>query len=270
MAKKPTTAVAKKGSTDLATTGGADFFGAHAGAGFENVTADDLIVPRLTILQSLSPQLKKSESSYIEGAEVGNICEVGTGAIFPDGILFVPVYYRKDYLEWAPRNSGGGLVAVHSDPSIMEQTTRNDRNQPILPNGNLVNETAQFYGFNLSNNRQRCFIPFTSTQLKKARKWMTLATGERLKRSDGSEFTPPLFYRSYELGTAHESNNQGDWEGWIINPGPAVPDLDMGFDWQAFAQDCVEFRRSLIDGEARGDLSSEDPNDAPATDEGAM
>lgn len=270
MAKKPTTkAVAETKGTALATTGGADFFGAHAGAGFENVTADDLIVPRLTILQSLSPQLKRNDASFIDGASVGDICEVGTGAVFPDGILFVPVYYRKDYLEWAPRNSSGGLIAIHSDPSIMEQTTRNDRNQPILPNGNIVNETAQFYGFNLSNNRQRCFIPFTSTQLKKARKWMTLATGERLKRSDGSEFTPPLFYRSYQLGTANESNNQGDWSGWVINQGPAVPDLEMGFDWQQFAEDCISFRQSLIDGQARGDLSQEEPVEGNSND-GAM
>src|SRR5690554_4094010 len=145
MTKKNELVPAEKGKQEVAVAD--DFFQQNAGAGLDNVTASDMLVPRLTILQSLSPQLKKRDSAYIEGAEVGDICDVGTGQLYKDGIMFLPVYYRKDYLEWAPRSSGGGLVDIHSDPSILDKTTRNDKKQPVLDNGNLIQETAQFFGF---------------------------------------------------------------------------------------------------------------------------
>ena len=234
----------------------ADIFQSHAGEGLENVTARDMLVPRLTILQSLSPQLKQRDAAYIEGAKVGDICDVGTGEVFPDGILFLPVYYRKDFLEWAPRASGEGLVNIHSDPAILDKTTRNEKKQPVLPNGNIISETAQFFGFNMSADRRMCFIPMASTQLKRARKWITLATSEKLRRSDGSEFTAPLFYRCYELNTAEESNNQGDWSGWTLSRGPALPEMEFdGYDWQSIAQQAAEFRLQIMSGEARGDVS---------------
>lgn len=253
MSKKNELALAEKGNTSIAVAD--DFFQQNAGAGLDNVTAADMLVPRLTILQSLSPQLKKRDSAYIEGAEVGDICDVGTGQIFKE-LLFLPVYYRKDYLEWAPRASGGGLVQIHSDAAILDRTTRNERNQPILDNGNLIAETAQFYGFNLSAGRQMCFIPMASTQLKKARKWITLAAGEKLKRGDGSEFVAPLFYRTYQLGVAEESNAQGEWAAWTVERGPALPEMDFdGTPWQAVAEQAAAFRLQVMGGEARGDVS---------------
>lgn len=255
MSKKNELVPADKGnSQEIAVAD--DFFQQQAGAGLDNVTASDMLVPRLTLLQSLSPQLKKKDSAYIDGAEIGDICDVGTGQLFKSSIMFLPVYYRKDYLEWAPRQSGGGLVQIHSDPSVLDQTQRNDRNQPILPNGNLIAETAQFYGFNLSADRQMCFLPMASTQLKKARKWITLAAGEKLKRADGSEFTAPLFYRAYELGSAEESNAQGEWAGWTVNRGPALPEMDFGgTPWQTIAKQAAEFRLQIMAGDAKGDVS---------------
>lgn len=245
-----------------------DDFSAHAGAGMENVGSSDLLVPRLGILQALSPQVKKQKAEYIPGAEEGLIADLGTGELFPDGVWFLPVHYRKDYLEWAPRDSGKGLVAVHSDPAILDRCTRDDRNRPVLPNGNYIAETAQFFGLNLSAGRRMCFIPMTSTQLKKARRWNTLAMGEKLKRADGSEFTAPLFYRTYNLTTAAESNNDGDWSGWVIARGLALPEISQeehGMDWRSIKAEALAFRESLAKGAARADLAEE-----PTSDEGAM
>lgn len=259
-------ATAAESSTALTLASG---FEAFAGHGMENVKASDLLIPRLTILQDLSPQLKKTKAEFIEGAEVGSICDVGTGEIFPEGVLFLPVFYRKDYLEWAPRSSGKGLVAVHPDEKILEQTTRNDKKQPILSNGNYVAETAQWFGLNLSAGRRKCFIPMTSTQLKKSRKWMTLATSERLKRNDGSEFTAPLFYRSYKLTTGAESNGEGEWAGWNITRALTLPEVceAMGFEFAAVMQEAAKFREDLAAGVAKADNSE---GEAAPGNEGAM
>ena len=43
------------------------------GAGQENMTKDDMMIPRITILQQMSPQTMKREGDYVEGAEAGHI-----------------------------------------------------------------------------------------------------------------------------------------------------------------------------------------------------
>jgi len=269
--KKKSTAVAKKKKSTAVTFDDgmvADDFSGNAGAGMENVTASDLLVPRLAILQALSPQISKKRAEYIEGAEVGDICDVGTGQIFDGGVLFLPVFYRKDYLEWAPRASSQGLVNIHSDPAILDETTRNEKKQPILANGNYIAETAQFFGLNLTADSTKCFLPMASTQLKKARKWLTLATGEKLTRADGSTFTPPLFYRAYSLTTAEESNAEGEWVGWKIDRAFTLPELEgEGFNWRALKADCEDFLKTLAKGTVSGDVSSMRPGSSDDDEE---
>lgn len=259
-----------KTSANLPAISG-DGFEEFAGAGLENVGSNDVLIPRLTILQSLSPQLNKKKAEFIDGAEIGTIVDVGTGEMFPNGVLFLPVYYRKDYLEWAPRSSGKGLIAVHTDPEIMKQTKRDDRKKDVLPNGNYIAETAQWFGLNLTADRRKCFIPMASTALKKSRQWMTIATSERLKRADGSEFSPPFFYRGYNLTTGTESNAEGEWANWVINRGPTLPELGepFGFDWKVVKEEAAKFLASLQAGEVRADNSETDLQGAAST-EGAM
>jgi hypothetical protein len=234
----------------------------------ESATGKDLLIPRLGVLQALSPQVQKKKAEYIENAEIGDIADLGMGEVFKEGVLFLPVLFRKQWLEWAPRDTGKGLVAIHDDPSIMDLTTRNERNSPVLANGNLISETAQFFGLNLSAGRRRCYVPMTSTQLKKARKWLTMAMDEKLARPDGSEFTPPMFYRTYLLGTAEESNSQGDWIGWTVKRGATLPEL--GSHWRDTKAAAIEFLDLINAGTARADLSGVEGDGASSSEEGAM
>lgn len=228
-------------------------FEQYAGAGMEKATSRDTIIPRLTILQSLSPQLKRDKGQYIEGAEPGDICDVGTGELMPIPLEVLPVVFDKVWIEWAPRSTGQGLVAIHTTDGIMERTRQNDKKQNVLENGNIVQETAQWYLMNMSAGRRPCFLPFVSTQLKKSRRWMTLAKGERVQRRDGSEFVPPLYYRIYRLATAHESNNQGDWYGWTVERGPSL--IEYTPRWESILKEARELQESIIKGLMTGDTS---------------
>lgn len=271
MAAKKNTLPAKAASSDLAVSAGGDFSD-YAGQGMESVTARDMLVPRLSILQALSPQISKQKAEYIEGAEIGVIADIGLRMLFPGGVVFLPVKYDMQYLEWAPRSSGKGLIDIHPTADILEQTSRDDKKRNVLPNGNYIAETAQWYGINLTAGRQRCFIPMTSTQLKKSRMWMTMATSEKLQRGDGSEFTPPLFYRTYNLGTGPESNSEGEWYGWTIDRGAALPEIAadaFGTAWHNIKDEAVEFYQSLSMGTVKADLR-EMEDVTPSSGEGAM
>lgn len=251
-AKKPSSAVAVKKPGTVAKSAAA-LFAAHKGAGLENVKASDLLVPRIGILQQLSPQLKKNKPEYDADAEEGDIYDVGLHQILGKEITFIPIMYQKVFLEWYPRESGRGLARIHTDDAIMQETTLDDKNRPTLENGNYVAETAQFYGFVVTDKGYRLsFIPMGSTQLKKARQWLTMVTGEEAEDDDGNAFTPPLFYRSYTLSTVAESNVQGDWWGWKIERGAATQEFE---DFASLFKTLVESHRQLSSGQAKGDMS---------------
>ena len=104
--------IAKKSSTDIANLS-EDLILANAGKGLQNISNDDVTIPRLAIIQSGSPQRKKKDEKYIEGSDEGMIFNTVTNELYKDSLEVIPCGYRKTYVEWVPREKGGGLVAVH-------------------------------------------------------------------------------------------------------------------------------------------------------------
>ena len=239
-------------------------FEEYAGEGLENVTAKDVLIPRITIIQSTSDQIKRNKAEYIEGSTPGQFIDVSTNEIIPEPFYVIPVYFVKQWLEWFPRGSPKGKLAnIHIDERVMNNCVPNPDNDPkkrgLLPNGNVVIETQQFYVLNMSMGGRRAFIPFSSTQIKKGKLWLTLATGERIPRADGSLFIPPLFYRCYRMETVPENNTAGDWMGWKIERGPALPEkefFEMFGKHKPILDEAKQFRDELSAGTIRGDIES--------------
>jgi hypothetical protein len=229
------------------------------GLGLERVKANDVVIPRLTILQGLSPQLKPSRAEYIEGAKPGMFCDTATGDLF-ESLNVIPCFYSRVYLEWPPQR-GKGLVANHgTDDSIMRKVVRDERFKARLPNGNYIAETATFYVLNLTAGGRPSFIPLTSTNLKAAKRWMTLIMAQKAIRSDGTEFTPPIFYRSWNVTTTNESNDSGDWFGWRFSPGPTILDPEL----KPVLPKAKQFFEQARDNLVQGDVGSMAEDVAPS------
>ena len=66
-----------------------------ANLGMEEVTADDLQMPFLRVVQAMSPELNKKESAYIEGVNQGDIFNTVTRQYWKgdEGVMVIPVYY---------------------------------------------------------------------------------------------------------------------------------------------------------------------------------
>lgn len=245
--------IAPNKSTELAVIG--DEFAGMA-SGLENVTANDIIIPRIGILQALSPQLQKNKPEFIKGAAAGMFCDTATLELYEDELLVIPCFYAKVFLEWAPRASGKGLVHNHgTDATVLEKCTPDDKGRQVLANGNYIAETATYYVLNMSAGGRRSFIPMTSTQLKASRRWMTQITAEKLKRSNGVEFTPPIFFRSWKATPVEQSNAEGSWFGWKFEPGQNIMELDPT---KSLLREAQEFYQQARDGLVRGDLNVEE------------
>ena len=191
------------------------------GTGLESVTPDDISIPFIQILQALSPQLNKNDGKYIKGAEQGNIHNSVLDTVIDgdEGIIVVPCCYNKKYIEWTPREAGGGKVEEHHYRDILAQCTKNDRNQMVLPNGNYVAETAQFFVLVCNEEEtewSQAVIAMASTQLGKARKWLAQMLQQRVVDSAGVTRDAPVFMFKYRLKTVQEQNDRGSWMGWSI------------------------------------------------------
>lgn len=208
---------------------------ADAGVGQETMDRNDYAIPRLTILQDLSPQVKKTEQGYIKGAETGNICDILNELLFDgeSGIIVVPASYRRAYIEWRPRKDGGGFAGDHgSDGAILDQCKENPETgvRNVLPNGNTIATVGEYFVFLVQKDGS--FTPYVlsmaGSQLKKARRWNTMINQLRVPRKEGGTFNPAMFYRSYQLTTVPERNDKGSWFGWKISPGEDTLSLESG------------------------------------------
>jgi len=242
-------AVAKK---DAATSVVAfEGFEQYANAGMEDVRTEDLSIPFLRILAQLSPQVNKRDGAYVEGAEAGMIYNTVSNEVYggEDGIEVIPCYYSRRYVEWKPREKGGGYVnSYDADDPIVKKAYRDDRGNDVLPNGNLLTNTAQFFVLLLhpENGPQRCLVTMSSTQLKKARNWLTQMQSLQAKGKNGM-YTLPMMSQKYALGTSEQRNDKGSWFGWDVwRVGP----LDMDVESHLFEM-ALAFAKSVKAGEVK-------------------
>ena len=96
-----------------------------SGLGNENVDASAISIPRLDIIQSLSPQKQKSSPKYIEGAEEGKMYDSVSGELY-DNVFVVNLVYDTQFAIFKKRKLGGGYEG--SFDTAAEAVTHLDSN----------------------------------------------------------------------------------------------------------------------------------------------
>lgn len=218
MSKQDKAVTAKKGQAVALGNNFED----DAGGGFESTDVKSYAVPFVAILQALSPQVLEGEAEYIPGASPGMLCNTVTGELFSgkEGIRIIPCAYKRQYVEWKPRTSGGGFVAAHDideGEKLLKVTQRDEKGNSVLPTGNILADVRMHYVLLVKDNDiDMAIISMGSTQIKKSRRWMTQMNNIKLARQDGSKFTAPMFANKFHLTTVPERNDKGNWFGWKI------------------------------------------------------
>jgi hypothetical protein len=229
----------------------AEEFEEFAALGMDQIRSEDMSIPFMRILAQLSPQVNKRDGAYVEGAEAGMIYNTVANEVYDGekGVLVIPCYYNRRYVEWKPREKGGGYVNSYDvDDKIVNTTYRDDRGNDVLPNGNLLTNTAQFFVLLMADDGmpQRCLITMTSTQLKKARKWVTQMQSRTAMGKNGM-FVLPMMSQVYRLRTVEERNDKGSWFGWEISHERS---LDLAEEKPVFDLG-VSFSKSVRAGEVK-------------------
>ena len=215
--------LAKKNNS--AVTIADDLILASAGKGLQNISNDDVTIPRLAIVQTGSPKRKKKDEKYIDGAEEGMIFNTVTNELYKDSLEVIPCGYRKTYVEWVPRENGGGLVAVH-DMKPEGTTTDPKTRKSMLGENQIVDTAEHFVLVKTSEGFSPAVLTMTSSNLGVSRKWNTLLKMKRLNVK-GQTVEAPSFLYKFKLSTVEAENDLGNWHKYKIEEAGQVDSRDI-------------------------------------------
>jgi hypothetical protein len=172
--------------------------------GSEDVSSDDLTIPRLQIIQALSPQKKKTNAAYIDGAEEGQIFNTATEQLYTDGMFIVPVYFRKEFLIWTKeRTDNNGFRGSY--PTELEAV----KMLKELEDGHLceISDTHQQFCLVVDpkdKSVQEVVMSMAKSQIKISKRFNTqirLAGGDR-------------FNMVYKFSVVDDKSDKGEFYNW--------------------------------------------------------
>ena len=249
--------VMKKENTAVAL---GNMFETDANVGASNMTTDDFQMPFLRVLGQLSPQVNEHDASYVEGAKPGMIFQTASKTLTDGkkGLLVLPCYYKREYIEWTDRGQGTSApVATHAvNSGVIEQAKRGSDWKDRLPNGNYLENTASY--FVMDEHHNQALMTMKSTQLKVSRTWNSMMNSIKLEGKNGL-FTPASYSHMYRLKSVQQSNDKGTWFGWSIEKEGPVQDKNLYTAAKNFAISC-----SSGDVKAKAsEESTEEKSDVP-------
>jgi hypothetical protein len=241
-------------------------------AGFEFGSSRDYVVPRLSILQSNSPQVAIGGPDHIEGAQAGNFFIKGSQnpvVNAKEGLLFIPTMYKPQYLVWKPKEQGGGLVGVYEEHEAMKMKTVRQGSKDVLPDGNHLQRHSNIFGFLVDVNKKE-WSPFVmslaSTQQKYASLLYTqLKNQTRAVTVNGrTQKVPlPIFLNVCKMTTKPESNQHGTWfsfqfdrVGDLLGSGNEKNFFDFAPE---LAEEASRFYQDIKSGMAQVEVEEFDP-----------
>ena len=215
-----------------------------AGDGVDDMSQDDMAIPRITILQALSPQCNKRDDDYVDGAEPGMFMETVAHKLWngEDGLTLIPVAYRKTHIEWRPRADGGGFVADLGLDYDMKQCTRDDKGNYVNEAGMHVVLTYEYLVLLVEDDGAvtSVLISLVKTQLRKAKQLNTMLKTAQPIVNGQRRTNMPIYFHQVKAVTVPESNDQGNWFGWKFALDGSVFDLPGGKEIYMGARDLRE------------------------------
>lgn len=212
MATKNQTAVATQSANPFATAL-PEYIKQDSARGSEQVKTSDLILPRLEIVQALSP-IKEENPEAREGMLFNSV----TGDIYGDHVYFVPIYFRTEFLVWKDQNEGGGFFG--SFPTLNEAQSRvaeavdSGEDEDLLE----IVDTPVHFGLRITPDLSTCeqlVISMAKTKAKISRKWnamIQIAGGDR-------------FARVYKISAFTDENKKGQkFKNYVVQAAGFTPE----------------------------------------------
>ena len=180
--------------------------------GSEEVKSSDMVLPRLEIVQALSP-IKETNEDAKEGYLFNSVTQEVIGPM----TYFVPVYYRMEYLVWKDQEKGGGFFGSFPGSRDAQDRINEAVAMGESPDDLEIVDTPVQYGLRIADDGsvEQIVISMAKTKSKVSRKWnamIQIAGGDR-------------FSRVYKVSTFRDENKKGQkFFNYVVQPAGFTPE----------------------------------------------
>lgn len=216
-----------------------DYIKQGQGRGSEEVKSSDMVLPRLEIVQALSP-IKETNPDAREGMLFNSV----TGELLGDSVYFVPVYFRMEFLVWKDQDQGGGFFGSFPTLEQAQERVNAEVGNGENPEYIEIVDTPVHYGLIITpdGGKEQIVISMAKTKAKVSRKWnaiIQIAGGDR-------------FSRVYKISAFTDENKKGQkFKNFVVQP--------AGFPPKAIYEECERVYQSFRSGEVIADHASAAP-----------
>jgi hypothetical protein len=220
------TALSKKEATEVGALYSDLGIEDRAGEGQDGATTDDYAMPFLALLQSGSPQVKKTDPRKVEGAEEGMFFNTVEKEVYGDNVRIVPVAYRRSFVEWITREEGGGFVGEYA-PGSEPATVIDDKNRDIIKeNGHELKDTRYWYVFVVREDGtfEPAVMGMSRTQIKPSKALFNLCAKNIWPDGKMRNAAPPFYVWSYNAKSIPQQNDEYSFWNLEFTRGEPVTD----------------------------------------------
>lgn len=179
-----------------------DYLAEVAGQGFENMSNDEVAVPRLLIAQALSDVVQNGS------VKVGHFYNSITGKDYGEAVDLIVCHFQKVWVEWKKNN--GGYVGTYPIGGLADVTGDNYRGLEHKDADGNINDVIETWNYLviLPEHMEDGYMIFGSTRgnLKYLKGWNTQM--RYLRTPSGKP--APLFSSIWSLSTGKDQNKNGN------------------------------------------------------------
>lgn len=199
-----------QGNTDLAARQD------RVGQGSESVTARDMAIPRLKLLQQMNEEVMHGNAKYIEGARAGLILNSVSRELHT-ALFVINLNFAHKVVVWRKRSAGSGMFGTFDDEiqarAALADAGEDEGNYDITDNPEhlvlILSDTGEPKGYAL--------LDMPGTKAKVSRQWNTLI-------HEQEQIGNPRFGCVWQLGVQSESNNKGNYYNFDVKLVVQAPD----------------------------------------------
>lgn len=195
----------------------------NAPLGFEDESDDDMIIPRIKVINLLSPEVKEKlaeESDIINSLTKDKL----------NGARFIPVFKFNSNIWWKPRNEGGGIQCQARDGKDGQMSSGEQLKCVVCRKNEFDNTKTgresfpvctkyiNFFGF-MEGDKMPIVLSFSKTNYQEGKKMFSLA----------KVTLQNMWNHAYTLEAKKMAKNGNEWYNIVISAAGSTEEADRAY-----------------------------------------